>query len=87
MSEYFASLPKSPEFLYKQTKDKTGGNNPNAKSIIVKDTHTQIDYTFSTAKRFCEGPNGTAMTAAAKFMQGDRSNICKALNNNRLYKN
>lgn len=38
--------PKSPEFVYQQTRDKTGANNPNAKSVTLTNIQTKETYSF-----------------------------------------
>lgn len=65
---------KSPEFIAQMYRDKSGGNNPQAKSTIVIDTSDNSTYTFNTFKE------------AASFLGGRVANIRHARDNGLLYK-
>ena len=64
----------SPEFLYQQTKDKTGANNPNAKAVILTNCITNEVLEMPT------------ITAAANFLGSKRPNVGKACKDKRLFK-
>lgn len=79
VNNYYANLDAksrvfSPEFLYQQKRDKTGANNPRAKAVIVTNKNTNQVSEFPT------------ITAAAKFINGDRKSVGLACKNNKLFK-
>jgi group I intron endonuclease len=66
---------KSSEFIAQMYKDKSGSNNPKAKSTIIIDTLTDSTYTFGTVKE------------AALFLQSSKSSIVKYRDKDILFKN